>query len=599
MADQETLQALKNDIRLAIQNKNPALANKLSAEYERLSQQGSQVSPAAPTASPDASMLNPVPTATPTPQTAPTASQEAVDKPFTERVSEAYQQGRVNEAGILVDPEADPMSKGYRMFANKMGTAGQIAAIGLGELIPDAWKEAAVDTAKENWGKLMENDTFANMFNKALEGSTEAYRFLNKEFPQEMKNLNATLQIGEWVTPAKFRMPNTRLDPVARIAQGMIDSGTEGVLSQRRRWAQELVRKEARTEDARMREGLGQREDWLGNVERTPSDFDARLIETISDLDEIVPSNSITKNMEILLAKNAEEAKALRFGLENSGARIKKTAVENRLRMTIEDLKDNYMAMRGEPWKEAEKMFTFLQSRLAKFDGRPESLLDIRQDLDKFMESQFGTKVWNPEQQSALKQGLKALRDRLNDQLDEAAPNVGVKKSLEKQFLLKTAAERMALKNSGEVGSRIGRAVNNSLMALNRQAGSTARSKLGTLALLGGGATAGAASTGALATISPTVWSIFGAGIGAYGVYKVAVSPKTRLALGHTLKLTNQAIHASKNAAMIETLKQDREKIIEALKLPTAPYEPKELENISEEDINNMFDFAPVPPRKQ
>lgn len=583
-ATEATLQGLKNDIKIAMKNNNPTLANRLSDEYTRLSQQGSSVPSAVPSQTPQVTP-EPVPTAVP-------------EKGLGEQIAGRFDEGAMDRAMIWTDPNADPLNKAFRDFGSRMGTGGQVMSDIVGYIIPDSWEKAAIETAKENWGKLMENQTFATYLNKTLEGSMEAYDFLQKEFPQQMKNLEATVQISEWLTPAKFRAPTRSIDPVAKVAQDIIDWGTEATMSERRRWLQEAIRKPPTSEQGRIREGLGQVEDAFGNVTRTPSNLDNDIIDLISSMDEIKPSQSATVNMGILKRKAEEEAKELRWNLENVDVRIPRTSVANRLKITIDDLKDNYMTMKGEPWKEAEVMFKYLESRIAKFNERPEALWDLRIDLDNFMEREFGRGIWDKEQQKALDVALRQIRQRLNDQLDEFVPNMGVKQSFNKQFLLKTAASRLAAKNGDEVGSRIGRSINNSLKVLDRQAGSTVRSKLGTLALFAGGATAGAASAGALASISPTVWSIFGAGIGGYGVYKVAVSPKTRLALGYTLKLTNEAINASKNAAMIETLKEDREKILEALKLPTSSYEPEELKNISEEDIKNMFDFEARPPRK-
>lgn len=110
----------------------------------------------------------------------------------------------------------------------------------------------------------------------------------------------------------------------------------------------------------------------------------------------------------------------------------------------------------GDANKTVGDIFNEFVSRLPK--DRPitaEDVLDARQGVDGWIESQRGATVFDPAKENAVSVGLRAIRQGANGLLAEKAPDVEVARSLLRQTRLYDALERIALKAAKENGKSV------------------------------------------------------------------------------------------------------------------------------------------------
>jgi hypothetical protein len=184
---------------------------------------------------------------------------------------------------------------------------------------------------------------------------------------------------------------------------------------------------------------------------------------------------------------------------------------------------------------------------IKKHPNTPVGLLKARKDFDNVLRNQM-PKAFNPTTQTIFTESTKAVRQSINNLINETVPSAYVKKRLAEQSNLFRASDMLAPKAAKETSLGLGRTYQNvqrilgAKMDLNR-----------TMAIL-----AGASAFG----VSGGLFAGFAGGLAiggvATGVGIAVTSPAVHKALAKLLKYTDKAIQTSTNPQMIKQLRLDR-----------------------------------------
>lgn len=104
----------------------------------------------------------------------------------------------------------------------------------------------------------------------------------------------------------------------------------------------------------------------------------------------------------------------------------------------------------GDAEKTAGKIITKFENLISKNGHTPTGLLKSRKELDNWMSSQKGGKVFDPNTENAVSVALRAIRQGGNDFLASKVPDVAVKELLNKQSKLYNAIDLIAPKAAKE-----------------------------------------------------------------------------------------------------------------------------------------------------
>ena len=270
------------------------------------------------------------------------------------------------------------------------------------------------------------------------------------------------------------------------------------------------------------------------NAVRTPqpTDFENKVIDTVSDLTDAKGNSLIKKSDPLhvtynkLAAANEAEAEDLKSTLsiydnaDPAAAIIPKQEILDTVKKQLASLQDNAY-IKDSP--HLNTVLDDLSSQISKIsdDGVTASqLLDIRKTLDKNITKYKGEGAFDPVKESAFTEAGKAVRQATNDIIANKYPDIGVRDSLDKQFHIYNAMDAVESKIPSQSAGAIGRAVDKVKPYMPK----TIAGGLGEAALLTG------------AYVAPSVaLPLAGVGLAGYGGYKALMSPMLRKGIGSTL----------------------------------------------------------------
>ena len=163
----------------------------------------------------------------------------------------------------------------------------------------------------------------------------------------------------------------------------------------------------------------------------------------------------------------------------------------------------------------ADKISDLAIQHIANNTPDASGLLQARKDFDAAVRG-YKPKIFNSDVGSAMQDATLADRGAMNEMIAKAVPNVDVEGSLQRQSLLRSAADNIAPKAAQEAPTRFGRAI---------QAVSPHN-------MMAGAGTAALGDILAHAGVPPTV---LGGAVGTYALGKAVRSPATGAALGKLL----------------------------------------------------------------
>jgi hypothetical protein len=308
----------------------------------------------------------------------------------------------------------------------------------------------------------------------------------------------------------------------------LLKEGAETALAGKRRsFIQDLVRPEQtkKVKEAQVGRSVEKR-GFLGlfkKTEITPTKLEKAAEDVVTDIPGVRPGNTLQGNFNAIQSANRIEAEKLVTQLTENNFVFPKQELVSRLKTVRNDLNKT---LTGDTQAQANKLIDEFERRLRAGKATGADLLQIRKDFDKWVTSQKGAGVFDPARENAFTIANRAIRQTVNDFLDEKAVSVEVKESLAKQRALFTAMENITPKAAKEADTTIGRL------------GQKATAILGTKnkAVQALAATVGIGGLGAAATFAP------GAAVTGIGGYlliqggKVVVGPQTRKVVGQVIE---------------------------------------------------------------
>jgi hypothetical protein len=194
---------------------------------------------------------------------------------------------------------------------------------------------------------------------------------------------------------------------------------------------------------------------------------DKAVVDAISDL-PIKKSNSLKGNYTIIEnAKNAE-AEALikklrkgerlsRVGGKAATGNISDDVIINSFAKVREELAKNPYVV-GDGAKAAENVVNSALDIVTKAPRTPTGLLEARKQLDRLIESQRGSKMFNPALEAPITNAVQQVRQSINQMVADAVPDAQVKASLAKQSAMYRALDNIETKGAFEKTNRLARA---------------------------------------------------------------------------------------------------------------------------------------------
>lgn len=458
----------------------------------------------------------------------------------------------------------------------QMGQGAAAASDVLGAGIETAIEKSAplVSRAREQYPvaataadlalNLAKNTRVVDLFGRVKDLSQEEYSIWKKKNPDLAEDVEAAFNIAQWVGPMKPSQGKTK---IGQIGDELGAAATRQTAEERAGWLSELL--EPKDTPANRRERVSRMsQDEKGRNVYNPSQEEIEMNRVLKR-SKVNPKNSLVGNLRVIDGDIETTANLLDKRLAKSDVRINTQELLDDFDLEIERLASESPVLVGDAAGVATRIFDKARDLLAKSNGSPLSVLNVRRDLDKWIKQQGKDKYDGFENAYTVAQ--RAVRDLLNVKVAEAVPDAKVREALRRQHLLFRASDRVAEKAADEADTRLGRAVQNVLAATNSSLPKTPLARLATV--VGAGSAAAALMNSAL---FPYLASGAVAGTLGYAVRRGTMSASTKRALSVALKGIDKALTTTKSDVILSQLRADRAFIIELMKLPLQQQTPQE-----------------------
>ena len=405
--------------------------------------------PAAEEAGPWQSYAAPAPAPTP----APVEEEPGFFGRTMDRLQLGVSDAMSTLAGDTYGRSGDPTERDDLPLINPFGSNRLVKALG-GDVLPavgDVASDALITGGKAVLPQAAE-DAVASGFQSAMEsapaqaigqGIDAAQEFLG---PDASAYAGELLNIGAALTPVKGVKPGIKqrgLDRAARIERG-----------RRRREVGNLVEPDYKVGEVKYDiNPMSKKKEW----QRT--DFDERMIDSVTDVKGVNPRKSFTEN-----------ARALEKETNRIDARLKSKLwyapdVEySKVKAGLDDVSkelEGYYTIVGDAELSAMKIRKTVDKILNEATDqqnwktgkvktiRPDDLLRVRQRLDNQLRKE-GLKIAGTDSAAAFDTSVSKIRKRINDLVNEAAPDAGVADDLSRQSDLLRARDIIEPRSGAE-----------------------------------------------------------------------------------------------------------------------------------------------------
>ena len=447
-----------------------------------------------------------------------------------------------------VEEISDITSQGKQTFAEgALQVAGQ-AAGGVFDIAGRAISKVTPDIIEKPIIKAISAITKTKTAQEAM----DLYKGFKEKNPRIARDLEAGLNL--LLALGLPKGVGTTGGGAGAIGRGLEESGKQAVLAERKAFARRLVRPVETTlvkkaEVARITEkGFGPFKKSV--VKPTPQE--ARAQEAILTIPEISPRKTFQQNYNIIKEANIKKAQELEKAILEKDFIYPRKELMSEFNKTKERLVQNPTIV-GDAEKISEKLVAEFERRIANTPSKGSSLLKIRKEYDKWVESQKGSAIFDPVKENAFSIANREIRQTVNGFLDKHAKDVGVKKSLQEQSALFNALENIKPKAALEANTAIGRSF--------QKIGQVLGTKNRIVQIIA--ATVGIGGLGAAATFAPAAAVV---GVGGFLIFragKLFLHPGLRIQLGKLLQQYEKATGLTSD----DTIKA----INEALSYPDLP----------------------------
>lgn len=460
-----------------------------------------------------------------------------------------------------------------------MDLTGELVMEGIDLIVPDDLEDSIKQKVVQGLNYLSTNDYVAEGV-EALQGGVESYNEWRNDNPKAATELEAVVDLATFFTPAAKRkdlMParipenpeltrlgNAASKQVEKLSAAFKKAATNQIDKRKREAAYEYVMPvnitEKRLSDVTPRS-------LTKDAKIEPNQLELDAIEHISKYN-LNPNKGYLHNWKVIDNANKKEAQVLRTYVTAKGRNkvVSKDVLTGRMQGLIGRIAQDPLAQPKDAQRVLGSLAQDINQMIKVAGNKPVDLLDLRQDIDKYLETKF--KFFTKDQPVWLDTVGKSVRKELNDVLDETIGDGFVSKSLRDQHLSFTALKGLGPKAAKEIDRQ------SSVLykSLARVLGENVRmSRLLTYSTVG--VSGYAAMMGVLPWISGAALSV---GLGAMAV-KGAISPSAKKAIAYTLDATSAAIKATNNKDMLKELRLGRSLMLELSQLPVdESLEPQE-----------------------
>ena len=484
---------------------------------------------------------------------------DGVEKSYEEaqEVGKKYKEGEISFLSGLYQT-AGKYAEG--LILNPLGETLIEAADGINWLTHPLSSELNAGVA--NGVNFLMNTSKGQEAQKAIAKGADAYKKWAEENPEFAGNVEATVNLGLAFMPVKAKAD---VGPVASSFGQLGYSSTllEKAKAQKDKPFFNMIKPEKRT-TLKNTEVQG----FFGKAVDKPDAFQLRVIDQIkaSGAKPVSLMNGYLKNYKHL----EKEAEKLNAGLisileKNPGQGINAQTLLDDITKSTDDIIANNPIVAGSPGIASNvtaqtKQLEILINKYA-VNGviSPADVLKIRKEWDGILKN-VETKVFNADYQSAKSITGTNVRNVLNKTVDQAVPQAGVKKQLEKQHLILSGMGMMENKALNESGRIVGRAWQNMSRFVQFKLDANR-----IMAILAGTSAFQAAN---MTIFSGAMLPSIGFGIVTYYVGRGVLSPQVKEALAYTVKELDRAILKTRNKSMRQSLMADRAAIYEMSQLP-------------------------------
>ena len=470
------------------------------------------------------------------------------------------------EAGTLSNRERGIYSSlsgrgGLGTGLDLVGTGISLSAREVSKFIPDSVEKKVVDGVTDSVKKLGEIPTVQNALEAISEGY-QSYLQWKSENPNDAMGVESIINVAEVFAPSFKRKPIPDKTMFRTQADKQFDRAKHLETNQRRDYLEDFITPVSTKANDEERVKRMTQNDKGRNV-YNPSQEEIEMVNVLKRT-PINADNSLVGNMVILKKEVSKAHNSLVKQLGKSKVRLNKKELNTELEAIVDDLQETNTVLVGDASVVAKRIFSKAQQLMAKTDGSPAQLMQVRRDLDKWVEkSGKGSFDGN---ENAYTVAQRAVRDFLNTKVADAVPETAVLDKLRKQHLLLRAEDRLRPKAAQEADTKLGRRIDNFYHATGTTPPKTMLGKVATVGL----ATSIVGGAGFLGAL-PYLATGIGAGTIGYAVYRGSISPSLRKALAKSLRVTDDLLSSKLSKEMRAAIKADRVFVVELMKLPTAP----------------------------
>jgi hypothetical protein len=442
-----------------------------------------------------------------------------------------------------------------------VGAGISLSAREVSKFIPDSVEKKVVDGVTDTVKKLGEIPTVQNALEAIGEGY-QSYLQWKSENPNDAMGVESIVNVAEIFAPPFKRKPIPDKTMFRTQADKQLDKARELETGQRKDYLQSLITPiSTKANDEARAKRMTQ--NAKGRNVYNPTDEEKEMVNILKRV-PVSADNSLVGNRVILDTEINKVHNSLVKQLGKSKVKLNKKELNTELEGIVDDLQETNPVLVGDASAVAKKIFNKAQQLLAKSDGSPAQLMQVRRDLDKWAKQQGKGSFDGNENAYTVAQ--RAVRDFLNEKVADSVPETAVLDKLRKQHLLLRANDRILPKAAQEADTKIGRLVDNFYIATGTTPPKTLLGKVATVGLgasiLGGAGFAGLLPALATGTTAGTV---------GYMIYRGSISPSNRKVLSALLRETDKVLSSKLSKEMRAAIKADRVVLVEAMKLPTAP----------------------------
>lgn len=335
-----------------------------------------------------------------------------------ERGSEMYSEGEISY------PEFALRGLGFA-YGSLFDTVGEGVMSILASLTPDEAEDFLQEQISAGASQLMSTDTAQEMLS-----------FYRELTPRQKDN------IGDIFDVAMAGLPKTG------VAQKLTKSGIEGDKRQLAKSVlpQTTVAKEARVDEISLPK----------NMQKTARRED-QIVTTVLSLPGVTGSSSRKKLMGAINAETIRLTSQVKSSLAKQKMTMPKQSINSTVTKTFNDFLEQNTLYQNKKFATLRRdILDSYKDALKKYDGKPESLLQLRKDFDNNVKTTLGKDVHATD--TAAREMTAAIRNSLNDTLEAIAPDEQIKAAMRRQHNLILAKQNLKA-NMAREGSKIDKAV--------------------------------------------------------------------------------------------------------------------------------------------